>query len=462
MPFPLTPADGDIFDQAGQQYTFDASTPPAGAWWLTGAAPVNRSMDGNLITDVADPVNQQDAVNLQYADATYVNVTGDTMTGPLNMTNHLINNVTHPIANQDAATKLYVDEAVANATLFQDMYQVWNNTPDLTVTANWLDGYFWIVRTQDPANPDTTIVVLPGIPLGTSLNNNDRIIWVANTSQYAIIYNANLTETQADTLYLRLDGANPMQASIDMGTHGIINLTDPVNPQDAVTKNFAETTYLNVAGDTMTGQLNMSSGVNINCQGARGAGQGTGVYGWHDTSGGNWMGYLQMISNGYYAYAPYAQMKFMKACGGYNLQPWCWSDYGNTAAPNYYFIGTTYQKQNYTGPSEARFKTDIVDVDAATARAKLAGFKLKRFRLAPPKEAPFAEPEDEQYGFIIEDIETTAPEIISEYVGVPADPEMGTTGVEASRAYSQTQLVALLVAEVQSLRREVETLHART
>ena len=44
-------------------------------------------MNGYTITELGDAVNPQDAVNLQTGDARYVNVTGDTMTDTLNITN---------------------------------------------------------------------------------------------------------------------------------------------------------------------------------------------------------------------------------------------------------------------------------------------------------------------------------------------------------------------------------------
>lgn len=44
--------------------------------------------------------------------------------------------------------------------------------------------------------------------------------------------------------------------NLDMGNmYTVTNLTDPVNPQDAMTLAYAETHYVNVSGDTMTGAL---------------------------------------------------------------------------------------------------------------------------------------------------------------------------------------------------------------
>jgi len=68
----------------------------------------------NSITGIADPVASRDAVNLQYADATYVNTNGDTMTGLLVLSGN-------PTVAMGAATKQYVD-SVATGIIAGDTY----------------------------------------------------------------------------------------------------------------------------------------------------------------------------------------------------------------------------------------------------------------------------------------------------------------------------------------------------
>jgi len=67
-------------------------------------------------TDTFGRVNNVSAVTTAdittLVDATYVNVTGDTMSGALNMGNQLITNVATPVSSTDAANKGYVDSAI--------------------------------------------------------------------------------------------------------------------------------------------------------------------------------------------------------------------------------------------------------------------------------------------------------------------------------------------------------------
>lgn len=62
-------------------------------------------------------------------------------------------------------------------------------------------------------------------------------------------------------VYLPLAGGT-MTGAINMGTHFVTNVIDPVNPQDASTKAYVDNhlaNYLPLAGSTMTGSINMGT-----------------------------------------------------------------------------------------------------------------------------------------------------------------------------------------------------------
>lgn len=68
----------------------------------------------------------------------------------------------------------------------------------------------------------------------------------------------------ADLGGLLADGSVTMTGDLDLGSFNIINLADPVNPQDAMTFGFAESRYVNTAGDTMTGALILNADPVVN------------------------------------------------------------------------------------------------------------------------------------------------------------------------------------------------------
>ena len=105
----------------------------------TGGALVKNPDTGQFDADalrlenLADPDSDDDAVNKGYADTRFVNVTGDTMTGSLAMSNNNITGVNTvsglatPTSDNHAANKKYVDDEVADeaaARVTNDALQV--------------------------------------------------------------------------------------------------------------------------------------------------------------------------------------------------------------------------------------------------------------------------------------------------------------------------------------------------
>lgn len=66
------------------------------------------------------------------------------------------------------------------------------------------------------------------------------------------------TKNYADTTFLALAGGT-MSGAIAMGTNQITGLGDPSLAQDAATKNYADTTFLALAGGTMSGAIAMGT-----------------------------------------------------------------------------------------------------------------------------------------------------------------------------------------------------------
>lgn len=112
--------------------------------------PVDGSFDADLakIKNVADPTNPQDAVTKNYADTTFVDVAGDTMTGNLDMGSNKVTSSAVPGTGNDLTNKTYVDG--------QDALQVTkagdNMTGDLAMGNNKITGLGTPTATADATN----------------------------------------------------------------------------------------------------------------------------------------------------------------------------------------------------------------------------------------------------------------------------------------------------------------------
>lgn len=175
------------------------------------------------------------ALTIPEGDARYVNVDGDQMTGPLLLA------PAAPVDPRDAAPKEYVDIAVANGSSYQELWRVAPNIPDLiaAVPAN-NHGNFWTAITANPDVGEIAPAGLPGIA-GLTISNGDTIRWNGLRNVYEHLPSGGMTLTQADARYLQLAGG-VMAGTISMaGVHFITGVPDPVNPDHAASKQYADT-----------------------------------------------------------------------------------------------------------------------------------------------------------------------------------------------------------------------------
>lgn len=69
------------------------------------------------------------------------------------------------------------------------------------------------------------------------------------------------------SLFLKIDGSNSMAAGLNMATHAITNLTDPVNPQDAATRAWVLANAAGVVSSTTV--MAASTGTNLTLSGTQ-------------------------------------------------------------------------------------------------------------------------------------------------------------------------------------------------
>lgn len=77
-------------------------------------------------------------------------------------------------------------------------------------------------------------------------------LWYKNDTKELFIYDGTSFYTQP----IVINGL--LQSDLDVTSNRIVNLADPIDPSDAVNKNFLTTTYVKRAGDTMTSGSNLS------------------------------------------------------------------------------------------------------------------------------------------------------------------------------------------------------------
>ncbi len=206
---------------------------------------------GILVTNSAGPNPQVDIDVAGYTDPRYLNITGDTMTGDLDMGTHIIKNVLDPVDLTDAANKQYVDTQVAAAG---DIYAIdagagLTGTSLLSGTAKVDVGAgYGIIVNADDIEVDQTL-----------LQNRVAASCAPGSSIREIDINGNVTcEIDDDTS----SGGDITDVNAGIG----VIVTTPAGPIPQVSLDTAYTDpiYLNRIGDQMAGDLDMNSNRIIN------------------------------------------------------------------------------------------------------------------------------------------------------------------------------------------------------
>lgn len=194
---------------------------------------------------------------IQIKDTTKLPLSGGTMTGPINMNSQKIINLANPTDNNDATNKIFVD------TAFQTLEAEVNQ--QLLAYLQLKGGTMTGILDMG----DYRITSLAAPSAGTD----------AATKQYVDNVVSGLTPTES---YLPLSGGT-MTGTLDMGSNRITSLSNPSNTADAATKGYVDTQvssitpgisqstadgrYLQLTGGTLSGNLTISGGYNVNLNG---------------------------------------------------------------------------------------------------------------------------------------------------------------------------------------------------
>ncbi|MFB0904196.1 MAG: hypothetical protein QMB11_07435 [Nonlabens sp.] len=154
-------------------------------------------------------------------------------------------NVLDPVNAQDAATKKYVDDNAASNTLADANVFVGNGSNVATAVA--LSGVVAIDNAGLTSIVDGTILAADiASDAVTTAKILDGTILSADIATDAVttvkILSAAVTDAKLDKANIPVSGFAAAAADVDLGTSfKLINVLDPVNAQDAATKNYVDT-----------------------------------------------------------------------------------------------------------------------------------------------------------------------------------------------------------------------------
>lgn len=208
------------------------------------------------------------------ANEVYVNVSGDYMSGILNMKNNQIKNLAIPTDRNDAVSKKYVDDSKhkMNTSLNMNDNQIKNvkipmddndvaNKIYVDISKHMMNGNLDMNNKQirNLATPtdekDVTNKVYVDstkhIMNGNLDMNNNRLCRLSNPKENLDAMNLQTFTNYYHTLLnlvLKLDGTNKMLNNFDMNNKHIVNLGDPVNDKDAVNRAFMDLKLGDISG----------------------------------------------------------------------------------------------------------------------------------------------------------------------------------------------------------------------
>ena len=190
-----------------------------------GSMSGNIDMNGNSLSNLADPSKDTDAVTKKYVDDAvavagedkYLSNTGGTITGDIDMSEHSVKNLADPVENGDAVNKKYFDEQLSKiGGSLTEFLKLDGSTP---MAGNLNMG---------------TLYKITNIADGE--DDNDAVT----------MHQLHEAISTGDQGFFKADGSVEATGDFDLGSNRVTNLADPQESTDAVSKGYADSHYLGV------------------------------------------------------------------------------------------------------------------------------------------------------------------------------------------------------------------------
>jgi hypothetical protein len=279
---------------------------PLAGGTMTGAI----AMGTSKITGLGDPTAAQDAMTKAYADATYLALSGGTMTGAIDMGSQKITTTYTPTNAADLTTKTYVDGILGSATAASasaaaaatsESNAATSETNAATSESNaaasatsaaasydsFDDRYLGAKASAPTVDNDGDALVIGALYYNTTTNimnvygssgwqsagsavngTSDRVTYTATSGQtvFAATYDSGSVDVYLNGVKLLAgtDFTATNGTSITLTTGAAVNdIVDIVAYgtfvlADHYSKSQSDARYVEVAGDTMTGDLNIT------------------------------------------------------------------------------------------------------------------------------------------------------------------------------------------------------------
>lgn len=195
----------------------------------------------------------------------FLPLAGGTMTGSINMDGNIIFNSGAPSAGGDLTNKTYVDSVVGSVSPLTTKGDIWTySTINTRLAVGSIDGQILQVSSGAATGLAWSTATYPLTTTANQLlfsTSNNVITGLASGNDGVLITSfagvPSISSTLPGAVQLNITLLGTQAQALNMGSHLINNVTDPVSAQDAMTLHYAGITYLALAGGTMTGNINM-------------------------------------------------------------------------------------------------------------------------------------------------------------------------------------------------------------